>query len=86
MIKEGLGMVDPYEVLGISRASSYSEAQSQYRKLSKLYHPDVIGTGDSQKFQEVSEAWELFKSGTFTYNEPEVLWSHKTLFSFKRRE
>ena len=80
-----LGTMNPYSVLGITRASSKDEAQAQFRKLCKIYHPDNARTGDPQKFMEVQEAWELFKSGNFNINGEFTLWTHKTLFSFVKR-
>ena len=80
-----MGTINPYQVLGISRASSKDEARAQFRKLSKLYHPDNSKTGDPDKFMQVKEAWDLLDSDVFIYSEEFTLWTHKTLFSFEKR-
>ena len=35
-------VVNPYRVLGVKRTAEISEIKQQYRKLSKMYHPDVV--------------------------------------------
>ena len=32
---------DPYEVLGISKQATPDEIKSAYRKLARIYHPDL---------------------------------------------
>ena len=45
-----------YDVLGVPKSASSSQIKSAYRRLSKLYHPDVSHEKDAkEKFQEVSE-------------------------------
>ncbi|MTD30008.1 molecular chaperone DnaJ [Planomicrobium sp. YIM 101495] len=51
---------DYYEVLGVSKTASKEEIKKAYRKLSKMYHPDLNKEADaSDKFQEVTEAYEV---------------------------
>lgn len=77
-------MRNPYEVLGVSPLDSYDTIKSRYRKLCKMYHPDVAGVESADKFKEVYEAWNCIKNSV---NEDKVKqrWSHKTLFTIKRR-
>jgi DnaJ-class molecular chaperone len=54
-------MLDPYQILGISKTASASEIKSAYRKLAKKLHPDVNpGRKDiEQKFKEITAAYDL---------------------------
>jgi curved DNA-binding protein CbpA len=38
--------INLYKILGISSSSSQSDVKSSYKKLAKIYHPDVNKTGD----------------------------------------
>ena len=46
-----------YEILGVFPTDSEEVIKSAYRKLSKRYHPDIIG-GDGKKFMQIKEAYE----------------------------
>jgi len=51
---------DYYKILGISRNAKDSEIKKAYYQLAKKYHPDVNkDKGASEKFQELSEAYEV---------------------------
>jgi DnaJ-class molecular chaperone len=54
-------MKDLYTVLGISRQASQDEVKKAYRKLAKIYHPDLNpGSKDAeQKFKEISQAYDI---------------------------
>lgn len=43
-------------------AKSEEELKKEYRKLSKMYHPDNLNTGDEIKFKEVSEEYLQLKN------------------------
>ena len=55
-------ITDPYKVLGISPESSNDEIKKQYRKLSRIYHPDAnVNNPDKDKaeakFKEIQQAY-----------------------------
>lgn len=49
---------DYYEVLGVQKGASKEEIKKAFHKLAHKYHPDK-GTGDAEKFKEVSEAYSV---------------------------
>jgi curved DNA-binding protein len=52
---------DYYETLGVARTASADDIKQAFRKLARLYHPDVAKnkvTGE-QKFKEINEAYEV---------------------------
>ena len=52
---------DYYETLGVARVASAEEIKLAFRKLARLYHPDVAKnkiTGEA-KFKEINEAYEV---------------------------
>ena len=52
---------DYYETLGVGRTASAEEIKQGFRKLARLYHPDVAQnkvTGEA-KFKEINEAYEV---------------------------
>jgi molecular chaperone DnaJ len=46
-----------YIVLGVSSDADLGQIRSAYRKLVKLYHPD-LSAEDVEKFHEIQQAWE----------------------------
>lgn len=51
---------DYYAVLGLTKGASDREIKAQYRKLSKMYHPDKNSSPEAHdKFVEVGEAYEV---------------------------
>ncbi len=55
------GKRDYYEVLGVERGASESDIKKAYRKMAKLYHPDLHPNDKEAetKFKEISEAYEV---------------------------
>lgn len=56
-------MIDPYQVLGISRGASDEEIKKAYRSLSRRYHPDANINNPNkaqaeEKFKQVQQAYD----------------------------
>jgi hypothetical protein len=48
-----------YQILNVSEHASLEEIKSAYRKLARIYHPDVAKTKEAEeKFKEVNRAYE----------------------------
>lgn len=54
-------MKDYYEILGVSREASEEEIKAAYRRLAKIYHPDVAQNKQEaeKKFKEINEAYQV---------------------------
>ncbi|MBC7368575.1 MAG: J domain-containing protein [Undibacterium sp.] len=52
---------DYYESLGVARVASAEEIKQAFRKLARLYHPDVAKdkVAGEAKFKEINEAYEV---------------------------
>lgn len=54
---------DYYNILGVAEDADKADIKKAYRKLARKYHPDVSSEHDaSDRFKEVSEAWEVLGS------------------------
>jgi molecular chaperone DnaJ len=49
---------DYYMVLGITRSADLNKIKKAYRKIVKNYHPDTTHSANSDKFKEITEAYE----------------------------
>lgn len=49
--------MDYYEILGVSKESTFSEIKNKYRDLAKIYHPDK-NPDEINKFKKINEAYE----------------------------
>ncbi|HEV8460927.1 MAG TPA: J domain-containing protein [Gaiellaceae bacterium] len=52
---------DPYIVLGVARQASGEEIARAYRRAARASHPDSGGAGSAERFQAVSDAYELLR-------------------------
>jgi curved DNA-binding protein len=52
---------DYYEILGVRRGANEDEIRKSFRKLARIYHPDVTGNdvAAEDKFKELNEAYEV---------------------------
>lgn len=48
-----------YDVLEISTTASKDEIKKAYRKLAKMYHPDMTDHKDDTKFKQINNAYEV---------------------------
>src|SRR5471030_2869493 len=57
---------DYYESLGVPRTASEDEIKKAFRKLARLYHPDVAKDKkkSEEKFKEINEAYEVLGDAT----------------------
>lgn len=52
---------DPYIVLGVPREASGEEIVRAYRRAARASHPDSGGPGSAERFQAVSDAYEVLR-------------------------
>ena len=57
-------MRDPYNILGLGRASSDEEVKRAYRKIAKETHPDMHpgNAAMEQRFKEATTAYDLLSN------------------------
>lgn len=56
--------VDYYESLQLSPTADHETIERVFRLLAKRYHPDNQATGDSERFNEISTAYEILSDPT----------------------
>jgi curved DNA-binding protein len=55
-----------YEILGVPRDASSEEIKKTFRRLARLYHPDVNpgNKGAEEKFKDINEAYDILSDET----------------------
>jgi hypothetical protein len=53
----GVGVTDPYDILGVARDAGEEQIKVAYRKRAKAVHPD--SGGDTETFSQLQKAYEL---------------------------
>jgi len=53
-----------YEILEVRKDAGEDAIRSAYRRLARLYHPDVSGMPDSGRFLEIQRAYETLCNPT----------------------
>ena len=52
---------DAYQIFGLSHKATLDEVKSQFKALSKLYHPDTKANSDSEQFKRIKAAYDVLK-------------------------
>lgn len=50
---------NPYTTLGVVRTASQEDIRRAYRKLAKRTHPDLAGSSNKHRFEEIAQAYAL---------------------------
>lgn len=75
-----------YNILESNPNSSKEEIKNNFIRLSKIYHPDNLETGNKQKFIRLKDAYEAIKEAPLKINESlEGNLSHKALIRHRER-
>ncbi|XP_052230800.1 dnaJ homolog subfamily C member 25 homolog [Dreissena polymorpha] len=75
-----------YEILDVSRESTKAKITKAYRKLAKVWHPDMHKTDEkkdeaSKKFQEIANAYEIL-TGEDSRNDYDYMLDHPDEFYY----
>ena len=54
-------VMEAFKIFGLSKEASLQEIKSQFKALSKLYHPDTKSNSDSEQFMRIKEAYDVLK-------------------------
>ena len=69
-----------YEILGISPQASKNEIKSQYKKLVKMYHPDVNSSLEAEEiFKEINKAAQILLDDEKRKNYDILRGAHNTI-------
>lgn len=76
-----MNMKDHYKSLGLDKSASQDNIKKAYKKMALKYHPDK-NNGESTKFKEISEAYEILsdsnKKQVYDTGEPDFM--HNDIF------
>ena len=50
---------DYYSILGVNKNATEKEVKIAYYKMAQKYHPDKTGGKTTEKFKEISNAYEV---------------------------
>lgn len=50
-----------FKTLGLTPEASWDEVKSAFRRLARMYHPDIVGPDGARKFAEITEAYMSLK-------------------------
>lgn len=56
-VEVGYEEYDPFSILELESSASMAEIRKQYRRLSKIFHPDKQG-GNQEMFMKIAKAYE----------------------------
>jgi len=62
-----------YSILGVTEKASIETIKSQYRKLCKLYHPDISDFKSIEKISLINEAYSVIINKNESINKNEVI-------------
>jgi curved DNA-binding protein CbpA len=76
--------MDHYQLLGVARNASFADVTAAYRKLAKIYHPDVNPDKPDivKSFKQITEAFEILtdanKRAIYNAKHPEKIQKPKS--------
>lgn len=73
---------EAYSILELEETATQEEAKKQFRKMSKILHPDNKETGDEAKFKKINEAYQIISDPQkaereglhWNYPSPQTVW------------
>src|ERR1039458_6891148 len=76
---------DYYEILGVPRTATAEEIKKAFRRLARVYHPDVAKNkvAGEAKFKELNEAYEVLSDAEKRrkYDQLGANWEHGAEFT-----
>jgi curved DNA-binding protein len=85
-----MDFVDYYKILGIEKTAAPKDIRNAYRKLARMYHPDLNPNdkGAISKFQQINEANEVLSDPEKRkkYDEYGKDWQHAEAFEQQKQE
>lgn len=85
-----MAFIDYYKVLGVDRSATQADIRKAFRRLAKLYHPDINANDPraQERFQEINEANEVLSDPEKRkrYDEYGEHWAHAEEYEAQRRQ